>query len=836
MILMVVVVSKYLKYLIAFLSPIIIMLIVMAINNIYPFGSKILLMLDGYYQYPGFSAGLADIIKNHDSLLYSFKGMLGINFYAAANYYVFNPTFIFVLLFNKLNIVDFYTFIIILRMGLASLSMFLLANYLNKNNVKFNLIVSLSFGLMAYNLLYYFNYAWFDSIILAPIILLGIEKIFKENKYGLYITSLGLVIISNYYIGYMLCIFSLIFFIYKFILNNKKKKKLFLKFILASLGAVTLASFILIPSIIELTNGKSSLIKSYTSYYMFFDWDFLNVFYKLTIGSYLNGDLEYGKPNVYVSIFILLNSFIYFFNPNIKKKERIISFLVIGFLLLSMSFNFLDYFWHMMQMPIWYPVRYSFIFSLFLIYLTIKNYQNLPIFTNKKWYTIVLILAGLIILGSFTSGVWKDIINIYAKLIYLLISFIIVGYYLVFIMNKDLHKWLIFIFLFEIIINTGITLKNNANKITYDDLYTPLSNNLSAKKEIKDNSFYRMSFEEPAIKNNGLLIGYNSINYFSSVYNDKTVKILTNFFKIRSFGNCNIIYYYNNPIMNALFNMKYYISNKEISYYNLNKKNNNNYIYQNKDITNIAFLTNNKVLNIKYEELLNNNMNNLVSSITNNKKPIMKEINMNNKNTQCNNSMCILNGEDNTLINYEFDINKKGFIFIKKDSPWGPEKTKYEIIVNNIIISNDIFTPILLEKNDHVTINIHPQLEEFSHNKYYVYYLDHELYQNFIKNIQQEQAKIVNYKSDSNFTLEVEVKNNNILFTTIPSDKGWEVYVDGKKYNITKVLDGLIALDLEKGKHNIQFIYHVPGLKEGIIISSLMFICLIVFIVKERKK
>ena len=65
---------------------------------------------------------------------------------------------------------------------------------------------------------------------------------------------------------------------------------------------------------------------------------------------------------------------LYFFNSRIKLKERLASLGVFLFFLLSVSFNLIDYFWHMMSMPIFYPVRYSFIFSFFLIYLGFRNF------------------------------------------------------------------------------------------------------------------------------------------------------------------------------------------------------------------------------------------------------------------------------------------------------------------------------------------------------------------------------------------------------------------------------------------------------------------------------
>ena len=186
--------KKYSNYLLAFLLPIGIMLFVMIISKIYPFGDKILLMQDGYTQHPGFLNSFINSIITGKSFLYSFKGLIGFNLYACFAYYTFNISNLLFLLFKTNNIIDFYTFIIILKIGLASLSMCIFLSYFNKD--KKIIIFSLCYGLSSYNLLYYLNYMWFDSVILLPIVIMGIEKIFKENNYYIYTIFLSLVIIS----------------------------------------------------------------------------------------------------------------------------------------------------------------------------------------------------------------------------------------------------------------------------------------------------------------------------------------------------------------------------------------------------------------------------------------------------------------------------------------------------------------------------------------------------------------------------------------------------------------------------------------------------------------
>jgi uncharacterized membrane protein YfhO len=61
-----------------------------------------------------------------------------------------------------------------------------------------------------------------DVYMLFPILLLGIDKMIKEKKYLLYIISLILIIASNYYFSYMVCIFAFLYFNYRLVIERKK--------------------------------------------------------------------------------------------------------------------------------------------------------------------------------------------------------------------------------------------------------------------------------------------------------------------------------------------------------------------------------------------------------------------------------------------------------------------------------------------------------------------------------------------------------------------------------------------------------------------------------------
>lgn len=810
--------------------PIIIMLIVYIGNHIYPFGDKIVAFGDGYNQYPGILNNFLNIIKGKESLFYSFKGLLGFNTFPTLIYYTFNITNILGLLFN--NVIKFYNFIVIFKIALCSLTMYLYLNNLNKN--KINYLFSICYALSAYNLLYYFNYMWFDSVILLPIVMLGIDKIFKENKYLLYVISLSISIISNFYIGYMICIFSVIYFIYKSIINGFNKNRI-IKYLLYSLLSGLISSFALIPTILELLNGKADLIEEFAKDYFKFDLDAINIFYKLTFASFSNGDLEYGTPNVYVSIFIYINAMLYFFNSKINLKERLASLGIFLFFLLSVSFNLIDYFWHMMSMPIFYPVRYSFIISFFLIYLGFKNYINYDKKSLKFNIIFYSIFILLILIGFYTSGNLDvdERTNLMAKLIYLGISLIFIMYYIFMLNNKSFKNYIVYVLIIELCFNSFLSFKNNGNDNTYSKFINKYNNTNEVLNNINDNDFYRVDLYDKATLNNGLLHEYNEISYFSSVRNSNTFKYAKDILGINVHDDCSSRYNYNNPIVNSLLGVKYIINNN-VDYYD--KINNN--LYLNNDATNLGFITTENILNIDYkEDDFPNNLNNLVKVINNNNKDIINIIEPSDKTVTCNkiSKFCFFNGED-YYVKYEYTSNKDEFLFINNFNV-GKDDDHYELYLNNEYINIENKAFILVHKGDTINFKISVDKKSVDYNVS-LYSVDYNVYKEFIKNINKNKMIIDNYYDDHHLTVKVNINDNNkLLYTSIAADNGWKIYVDGILTKPEKIYNAVIGLKLEEGNHTIEFKYVTPGLKEGIIISGISLLTgLSILIIKKRKK
>ena len=69
-----------------------------------------------------------------------------------------------------------------------------------------------------------FNLMWLDGMILLPLLCVGLEYLVYEGKTGVVIASLWLSVITNFYIGYMLWVFSALYFIFLVIESEKMKE------------------------------------------------------------------------------------------------------------------------------------------------------------------------------------------------------------------------------------------------------------------------------------------------------------------------------------------------------------------------------------------------------------------------------------------------------------------------------------------------------------------------------------------------------------------------------------------------------------------------------------
>ena len=399
------------KQLLSFFIPFCCLIILFIVNN-FILGENSILYSDSQYQYYQSFIYLKQLLNNYS--LYSFQIGLGSSMIATIAYYLGSITNLFVYFFN--NIEFFLMINVLIKLSLCGLTMY---NYLKYNyKSKYIFIFSTAYALSFYSLANYFQFMWLDAYFLSPLLLLGIDKIIKEKKYLLYGITLFLIILSNYYMGYMCCLFAVIYFIYKYLLSTKDKKTIKI-FIIVSLLFGLMTMFLHIPNLLELIKIERNSAKDYL-----FNTDILGVLSKLFVGSNVeNGILNYHHPYLYIGIFNIILLLFYFINKKINKKEKVLSLIFIIVLFLSIIFVPFDNFWHALSSPIGFNFRYIYLFNIFLIGLCLKSFINIK-YINKIWYYILflifLLISELVILRDIMNYI-NVYISIFLFLIYLLI-------------------------------------------------------------------------------------------------------------------------------------------------------------------------------------------------------------------------------------------------------------------------------------------------------------------------------------------------------------------------------------------------------------------------------
>lgn len=808
------------------------------------------LLADMASQYNSLYNYIHDVLVGNDSIFYSFSKGLGGNMASTVGYYLASPFNILYMITPKLY-TPLTTFLILLiKFGLCGLFMNIFLNY--KYDYKFtNLIFSVSYSLMGFTTVYYFNNMWFDVIYMAPLVMLGINKLINGNKL-FYIVSLSLAIIFNFYMSYMLCIFCVIYFIYELFCKYKFKqfkeyKKIILSFTLSSLIAGLIASFILIPSVINLSHvmrfeiDKSLLNFKFSQIYKTF---LGNVFSKTYIGTHnTTSVLGRNRAVIYVSLFSFLLMFLYFVNKKIHIREKVLSFIFIIFFIACLTIPHLQLFFQAFSFPNGYISRFTYLFIFFIIYLATKCFYN-----DDK-----IKLRYFIIFGIFYMYISYKVSKLYLVFlsksdIYLSVIFILIYLICYFIYTrlnkKTIIGFIILLFvLVELTINyvdTLVTVKTLKVVNSYKTFYSEACHNLNSI----DDKFYRMDgnyyysyldsytcsthgFTSALSTNDGDLYRFfhengGSLTYTTLIYDLDKLPIFDSLLGFKYINS-------KDELEDTIYNYK---SKFTITKYNSFKKTyekKNIYLYENPYALSIGYVINDDYLRMYKTNKKNDsfkNINAFVKAISGIDEDILKPYDKKYKG----------NGE------YLFKINNnEKYLYLTVDYDVSINWNVYDTVYINdeyvtSLDSENIGTVKIENKynNQMITLKL-DRSNEKEIDKANLYYFDYDLFKKVYRKLNISQLKNVSVKNNQvNGTINLSKKSN--IFFSIPYDKGWRAYVDGKKIEIKKGLGDFSIINVPKGKHKIKLVYYSEGFFVGVLVSLSTIITMLIYYYMSSKR
>lgn len=260
-------VKRNLYTVITFCVAVIMTLIVYIYIGIAPFGDNTLMIWDMQWQYSSFFSWFHELLWGNVDWKYSFIGFGG-NTMGLISYYLTSPLNIILLFFNKETMNYGVMILMLLKTGCMASS---LQWYLwQKRADVYSVLFGCMYALSSYVICNQPNIMWMDALILLPLIVYGIEKVVDEGRGLIYGITLGVAIFSNYYIGYMLCLFAVIYFFLYLVIYRKKTGVSYLvrrclNFGWYSLLAGGMTMFLLLPTLWGLQHSGNKHLVSLRS-------------------------------------------------------------------------------------------------------------------------------------------------------------------------------------------------------------------------------------------------------------------------------------------------------------------------------------------------------------------------------------------------------------------------------------------------------------------------------------------------------------------------------------------------------------------------------------------
>lgn len=804
------------------------------------------LLGDGFHQYVIFDVALGNILHGNGSLFYTFTSGLGLNFYALSSYYLGSFLSPLVYFFNLSNMPDAVYLTTLLKFGLIGLSTYFSLNKLFQSIPKtLKLTLSTSYALMSFSVSQLEIKTWLDVFILIPLIITGLQLLITKKKFLLYFTSLSILFIQNYYFGYMTAVFLIFWYLCQLSWDFKTRKSSFLDFVVTSFLAGMASLILTLPTLFDLqTHGEK--LTEVTKFQTESSW-YLDIFAKQFIGSF--DTTKYGAiPMIFVGLLPFILTILFFTMKSIKFHVKLIYAIFFTFLIASFYLEALDLFWQGMHTPNMFLHRYAWIFSTLLIYTAAEVLNRLR--ELKVWNFLVSLF--LLVSGFLATIYLKSHYSFLTDLnILLTLEFLVVYSLLLLAVIKKFISVNLFAILISLFIMVEISL-NASSQMDGIDKEWGFASRSAYNQDIPameffstyiGNQFTRTEKLETQTGNDSMKFSYNGISQFSSVRNRSASSTLDKLGFKSSGTNLNLRYANNSILADSLFGIQYNISEKLIDKYGFKDiyQKDNLTLYENQFSLPIAFASQSVYNDVKFNEHTLDNQTSFLNQLANVDfdyfSPIPYE---KTENTDDLISVTSSSNED-AAIQYQIEVPENSQIYLSFTNLHfsNDKQKKVDILVNGekkTFTTDNVFSFFNLGyTKEKKTFNINvsfPGNSQVSFESPTFYRLDTQTLTEAIQKIKEQPVTVSTSKNK--IFARYDVQQDTSIFFTIPYDKGWSAYQDGKKVEIKQAQTGFMKVDVPKGKGTITLSFIPNGFITGAICS---FTSLLLFgIYNHRRK
>ena len=676
--------------------------------------------------------------------------------------------------------------------------------------------------------------------------LIGVDRYFKQEKSGLFTVSVFLMIMTSFYfsIGGMLSL--VLYGLHRYFEQregNRVTVRSFLRdglcFVRSMILAVLMSGFFLVPTALALTGGRSK--EQNTSFASFF-------IPQITVERFSYSIYGIGLTTLVITV--LLTGLLYR-----KVYEKVLTYGCVIVLVIPVFAYLLNgglYIRDKVFIPFLPLLCY-----LISIYLEKCRKRELSFIAGMIPYIITTIFVYMarnqFVSKGIGESIWKALL---AESILFLICYVL--YCALKRYHKETKEILMLalpsVICLAVTMNTFYQMKPDryVSRKLYRDVVEE-QNRQAVKEALKDDDgYYRTeqmgSDDENAADLNRIWdVEQNITSIYSSAYNPDYQTFRQKTFGLEEpFRNGMMQSVSKNPVFQRMMGVRYIVSDSDVPGYTLVKKCGTTGIYQNKDAAPVMYATDRVMTEEEYKKLafpynqtafleyavVGEHTESSDQNIMTAYEPVSLKM-ANNRTT---------GGAEQKTMQQE---GQKQILFLRFRVDNAHPNKDVAVWINGIrnklsakdhvyYNENKIFTYAvpLKDGEDNISVTFGKGKYQLSHVQAYLGSLPERselLYQSEIQ-VDKKQTE------DNVIQGTIRVKKDGWFITSIPYDKHFKIYIDGKETEIQKVNTAFLGCKIESGNHELKIIYHAPGTTTGKILSLIGIAGFLLVLVREKRK
>ena len=676
--------------------------------------------------------------------------------------------------------------------------------------------------------------------------LIGVDRYFEQEKSGLFTVSVFLMIMTSFYfsIGGMLSL--VLYGLHRYFEQregNRVTIRSFLRdglcFVRSMILAVLMSGFFLVPTALALTGGRSK--EQNTSFASFF-------IPQITVERFAYSIYGIGLTTLVITV--LLTGLLYR-----KVYEKVLTYGCVIVLVIPVFAYLLNgglYIRDKVFIPFLPLLCY-----LISIYLEKCRKRELSFLAGMIPYIITTIFVYMarnqFVSKGIGESIWKVLL---AESILFLICYVL--YCALKRYHKETKEILMLalpsVICLAVTMNTFYQMKPDryVSRKLYRDVVEE-QNRQAVKEALKDDDgYYRTeqmgSDDENAADLNRIWdVDQNITSIYSSAYNPDYQTFRQKTFGLEEpFRNGMMQSVSKNPVFQRMMGVRYIVSDSDVPGYTLVKKCGTTGIYQNKDAAPVMYATDRVMTEEEYKKLafpynqtafleyavVGEHTESSDQNIMTAYEPVSLKM-ANNRTT---------GGAEQKTIQQE---GQKQILFLRFRVDNAHPNKDVAVWINGIrnklsakdhvyYNENKIFTYAvpLKDGEDNISVTFGKGKYRLRHVQTYLGSLPERselLYQSEIQ-VDKKQTE------DNVIQGTIHVKKDGWFITSIPYDKHFKIYIDGKETEIQKVNTAFLGCKIESGNHELKIIYHAPGTTTGKVLSLIGIAGFLLVLVREKRK